>query len=157
MIKGPIQSLILSISPSYEDDVLSWLYLASRAIGAGLCVPSSTCLDWPRFKVGLHKIEQPALANAQSQRVAEKLGFTLEIGRDRKKMPKESLWWFRDTACRVSGDWCMFSIIGAPASGKMTIGQNFQETHRCDSLFNHQPIDFALEILSVWRNVGICS
>ena len=37
-------------------------------------------------------------------------------------------------------------IIGAPASGKMTIGQEFSKLTGATLFFNHQPIDFALEI-----------
>ena len=37
-------------------------------------------------------------------------------------------------------------IIGAPASGKMTIGQELSKLTGATLLFNHQPIDFALEI-----------
>ena len=37
-------------------------------------------------------------------------------------------------------------IIGAPASGKMTIGQELSKLTGATLFFNHQPIDFALEI-----------
>ncbi|RSK03588.1 AAA family ATPase [Streptococcus sp. A12] len=37
-------------------------------------------------------------------------------------------------------------IIGAPAAGKMTIGQELSELTGATLFFNHQPIDFALEI-----------
>ena len=37
-------------------------------------------------------------------------------------------------------------IIGAPASGKMTIGQELSKFTGATLFFNHQPIDFALEI-----------
>ena len=37
-------------------------------------------------------------------------------------------------------------IIGAPASGKMTIGQKLSKLTGATLFFNHQPIDFALEI-----------
>ena len=37
-------------------------------------------------------------------------------------------------------------IIGAPASGKMTIGQELSKLTSATLFFNHQPIDFALEI-----------
>ena len=37
-------------------------------------------------------------------------------------------------------------IIGAPASGKMTIGQELSKLTGATLYFNHQPIDFALEI-----------
>ena len=37
-------------------------------------------------------------------------------------------------------------IIGAPASGKMTIGQELSKLIGATLFFNHQPIDFALEI-----------
>ena len=37
-------------------------------------------------------------------------------------------------------------IIGAPASGKMTIGQELSKLTDATLFFNHQPIDFALEI-----------
>ena len=37
-------------------------------------------------------------------------------------------------------------IIGAPASGKMTIGQELLKLTGATLFFNHQPIDFALEI-----------
>ena len=36
-------------------------------------------------------------------------------------------------------------IIGAPASGKMTIGQELSKLTGATLFFNHQPIDFALE------------
>ena len=37
-------------------------------------------------------------------------------------------------------------IIGAPAAGKMTIGQELSKLTGATLFFNHQPIDFALEI-----------
>ena len=37
-------------------------------------------------------------------------------------------------------------IIGAPASGKMTIGQELSKLTGATLFFNHQPIDFALAI-----------
>lgn len=37
-------------------------------------------------------------------------------------------------------------IIGAPASGKMTIGQELSRMTDATLFYNHQPIDFALEI-----------
>lgn len=37
-------------------------------------------------------------------------------------------------------------IIGAPASGKMTIGQELSRLTDATLFYNHQPIDFALEI-----------
>lgn len=37
-------------------------------------------------------------------------------------------------------------IIGAPASGKMTIGQELSKLTGATLFFKHQPIDFALEI-----------
>lgn len=37
-------------------------------------------------------------------------------------------------------------IIGTPASGKMTIGQELSKLTGATLFFNHQPIDFALEI-----------
>ena len=37
-------------------------------------------------------------------------------------------------------------IIGAPASGKMTIGQELSKLTGATLFFSHQPIDFALEI-----------
>lgn len=37
-------------------------------------------------------------------------------------------------------------IIGAPASGKMTIGQELSKLTGATLFFNHQPIDFALKI-----------
>ena len=37
-------------------------------------------------------------------------------------------------------------IIGAPAAGKMTIGQALSKLTGATLFFNHQPIDFALEI-----------
>ena len=41
-------------------------------------------------------------------------------------------------------------IIGAPASGKMTIGQELSKLTDATLFFNHQPIDFALEIYQVF-------
>ena len=37
-------------------------------------------------------------------------------------------------------------IIGAPASGKMTIGQELSRLTDATLFYNHQAIDFALEI-----------
>ena len=37
-------------------------------------------------------------------------------------------------------------IIGAPASGKMTIGQELSRLTYSTLFYNHQAIDFALEI-----------
>ena len=37
-------------------------------------------------------------------------------------------------------------IIGAPASGKMTIGQELSRLTNATLFYNHQAIDFALEI-----------
>ena len=37
-------------------------------------------------------------------------------------------------------------IIGAPAAGKMTIGQELSKLTGATLFFNHQTIDFALEI-----------
>ena len=37
-------------------------------------------------------------------------------------------------------------IIGAPASGKMTIGQELSRKTNATLFYNHQAIDFALEI-----------
>ena len=37
-------------------------------------------------------------------------------------------------------------IIGAPAAGKMTIGQEFSKLTGATLFFNHQTIDFVLEI-----------
>lgn len=50
-------------------------------------------------------------------------------------------------------------IIGAPASGKMTIGQELSKLTGATLFFNHQPIDFCTRNLSGFygRNVGICS
>ena len=39
-----------------------------------------------------------------------------------------------------------FFIIGAPASGKMTIGQELSRLTNATLFYNHQAIDFALEI-----------
>jgi shikimate kinase len=46
----------------------------------------------------------------------------------------------------VGGGLMHVFIIGAPASGKMTIGQELSKLTGATLFFNHQPIDFALEI-----------
>ena len=72
----------------HEDDVLEiWLYLAPRYWGRGYVPEAARALIDLAFKeLGLHKIELVCFGyNIQSQRVAEKLGFTLEARiRDRK-------------------------------------------------------------------------
>ena len=50
-------------------------------------------------------------------------------------------------------------IIGAPASGKMTIGQELSRLTDATLFYNHQAIDFALEIYQdfteqMWEFVG---
>ena len=50
-------------------------------------------------------------------------------------------------------------IIGAPASGKMTIGQELSRLTDATLFYNHQAIDFALEIYQDFTEEmwGICS
>ena len=88
-LKEPIQSLVLSISPRrYEDDVLEIGYtLHPDYWGRGYVPEAARALIDLAFKeLNLHKIELSCFGyNLQSQRVAEKLGFTLEARiRDRK-------------------------------------------------------------------------
>lgn len=44
-------------------------------------------------------------------------------------------------------------IIGAPASGKMTIGQELSRLTDATLFYNHQAIDFALEIYQDYTSI----
>ena len=46
-------------------------------------------------------------------------------------------------------------IIGAPASGKMTIGQELSRLTDSTLFYNHQAIDFALEIYQDYTELEI--
>ena len=56
----------------------------------------------------------------------------------------------------MGGDLMHLFIIGAPASGKMTIGQELSRLTNATLFYNHQAIDFALEIYQDYteENVG---
>ena len=94
-LKEPIQSLVLSISP-VATKTMYWRLAISctRLLGRGYVPEAARALIDLGFKeLGLHKIELTCFGyNIQSQRVAEKLGFTLEARiRDRKDIQGKRL------------------------------------------------------------------
>ena len=139
----------------HADGVMEMGYLLHPDYwGQGIMTEAARALIEVGFDLlQLHKIEIGCYDyNQASRRIAEKLGFSLEATiRDRQdaqgKRCNDLRYGLlrREWEMQIS-DVSVF-IIGAPASGKMTIGQKLEKWTNARLFHNHESIDFALKFM----------
>ena len=139
----------------HADGVMEMGYLLHPDYwGQGIMTEAARVLIEVGFDLlQLHKIEIGCYGyNQGSRRIAEKLGFTLEATlRDRQDVQGQRCDDLRYGLLkseweRQKSDVSIF-IIGAPASGKMTIGQELEKLTNAKLFHNHESIDFALKFM----------
>ncbi len=139
----------------HADGVMEMGYLLHPDYwGQGIMTEAARALIEVGFDLlQLHKIEIGCYGyNQGSRRIAEKLGFTLEATlRDRQDVQGQRCDDLRYGL--LKSEWEMQTsdvsifIIGAPASGKMTIGQELEKLTNAKLFHNHESIDFALKFM----------
>lgn len=139
----------------HADGVMEMGYLLHPDYwGQGIMAEAARALIEVGFDLlQLHKIEIGCYGyNQGSRRIAEKMGFTLEATiRDRQDVQGQRCDDLRYGLLkseweRQKSDVSIF-IIGAPASGKMTIGQELEKLTNAKLFHNHESIDFALKFM----------
>ena len=139
----------------HADGVMEMGYLLHPDYwGQGIMTEAARALIEVGFDLlQLHKIEIGCYGyNQGSRRIAEKMGFTLEATlRDRQDVQGKRCDDLRYGLLRSEwegqkSDVSIF-IIGAPASGKMTIGQELEKLTNAKLFHNHESIDFALKFM----------
>ena len=145
----------IDFSNRHADGVMEMGYLLHPDYwGQGIMIEAARALIEVGFDLlQLHKIEIGCYGyNQGSRRIAEKMGFTLEATlRDRQDAQGKRCDDLRYGLLKSEwegqkSDVSIF-IIGAPASGKMTIGQELEKLTNAKLFHNHESIDFALKFM----------
>ncbi len=139
----------------HADDVLEIGYLLHPDYwGRGIVPEAAAALVEIGFTLlGLHKIELGCYDyNKKIQAVARKLGFTLEATlRDRKdaqgRRCNDLRFGLLRSEWEINQKQVSIFLIGAPASGKMTIGHALEAKLKAELFHNHDAIDYALRFL----------